>query len=91
MVKFKLTKEQNKTAKRWLKEQRDLELQEQIDTIGPDNPSYKLYLECWEMGHPYTGTIGGRETYMFTPTSIGCVVAIKYKDKSIDITDYDSW
>lgn len=41
----------------------------------------------------YTGAIGGRFTYSFTPTSIGVVVKVYDcidKDE-LDISDYDSW
>jgi hypothetical protein len=42
----------------------------------------------------YEGTIGGRFTYSFTPTSIGTIVVVKdameQKDE-INLTDYDAW
>lgn len=42
----------------------------------------------------YSGSIGARFTYSFTPTSIGTVItvsdAMEQKD-TIDITDYDGW
>ncbi len=41
----------------------------------------------------YTGAIGGRYTYSFTPTSIGLVVKVKdaITGEEIDLTDYDMW
>ena len=41
----------------------------------------------------YTGAIGGRFTYQFTPTSIGVVVrVIDNIDKTeIDLSEYDEW
>jgi hypothetical protein len=41
----------------------------------------------------YSGAIGGRYTYMFTNTSLGCVVKVRDNLKKIelDLTDYDSW
>lgn len=41
----------------------------------------------------YTGAIGGRFTYSFTPTNLGIVVKIKDEldQTEVDVTDYDSW
>jgi hypothetical protein len=41
----------------------------------------------------YSGAIGGRYTYEFTPTNLGTVVKVKDNLKKIelDLTDYDSW
>ena len=41
----------------------------------------------------YSGTIGGRFTYCFTPTSLGIVVKVKdgIDEDEIDLTDYLSW
>lgn len=44
--------------------------------------------------YKYEGTIGGRFTFHFTPTSVGMHItvsdAMEQKD-TIDITDYDCW
>ena len=41
----------------------------------------------------YTGAIGGRFTYCYTPTSIGTIVKIKdnLDGDELDVSDYDSW
>lgn len=44
-----------------------------------------------------SGTIGGRFTYCFTPTTLGVVVKIQdelgksEKDREIDVTEYLDW
>ncbi|GAH13040.1 unnamed protein product [marine sediment metagenome] len=45
---------------------------------------------------PKHGAIGGAFTFTFTPTSIGVSAKVVYlkgteSEKSIDVTDYDSW
>jgi hypothetical protein len=42
---------------------------------------------------PYYGASGGEVTYMFTPTTIGCVMQVKHAmtESVLDISDYDSW
>lgn len=39
------------------------------------------------------GAIGGRYTYMYTPTSLGCIIKVRdnvtHEEK--DFTDYGSW
>ncbi|GMQ95321.1 MAG: hypothetical protein BMS9Abin13_434 [Patescibacteria group bacterium] len=38
------------------------------------------------------GAIGGRISYIFTPTGIGCVVEVKCAcGEKVDITDYGDW
>lgn len=41
----------------------------------------------------YTGPVGGRYTYQFTPTSIGVVVKVRdcVTKTELDITDYDAF
>lgn len=41
----------------------------------------------------YTGAIGSRFTYSFTPTSLGTVVKVydNLHRTEIDLTDYDMW
>ena len=40
-----------------------------------------------------TGAVGGRFTYMFTPTGIGLVVKVEdgITKQQIDLTDYNDW
>ncbi len=44
--------------------------------------------------HKYSGTIGGRFSYTFTPTSLGVIVqvsdSLEQKD-TIDLSDYLEW
>lgn len=41
----------------------------------------------------YTGAIGGRYTYTFTPTGLGTVVKVKdaIVGDEIDLSDYEHW
>lgn len=41
----------------------------------------------------YTGVSGGRYTYVFTPTSLGCIVSVldNVTNDKLDLTDYDLW
>lgn len=53
-------------------------------------------LREWQAGHNknvYTGAIGGRYTYSFTPTSLGTIVKVHdaVTKTEIDLTEYESW
>ncbi len=39
------------------------------------------------------GAIGGRFTYLFTPTNLGTIIIVldNLSQDTIDITDYDNW
>lgn len=41
----------------------------------------------------YTGAIGGRFTFSFTPTSLGEVIKVtdSITNETLDLSDYDSW
>ena len=41
----------------------------------------------------YTGAIGGRLTYMFTPNNLGMTVKVKDEltGDVVDLTDYSEW
>lgn len=42
--------------------------------------------------HIYSGAIGGRLTYSFSPTSIGVVCKVDCScGKGIDLSDYENW
>lgn len=62
--------------------------------FGLSDKELVLFYE-WEKNLPEapTGAIGGRVTFMFTPTSIGMVIRAKdsITDLEIDLTDYQSW
>lgn len=42
---------------------------------------------------PYAGAIGGQFSYIFTPTSIGCVIKVlnHFTGEECDVTDYEEW
>lgn len=38
------------------------------------------------------GAIGGKFTWSFTPTGLGCILKLKCAcGEELDLTDYDSW
>lgn len=41
----------------------------------------------------YEGAIGGRFTYSFTPTGLGCVIKIRdnITEEELDVSDYEMW
>ena len=90
MMKFELDKAQMAQIDAWLK-----------DTVYPaviakqkksrDLRRNANAADCWEMGYPYSGAIGGGLTYEFSNTSIGQVQAARYGDFRIDLTDYSLW
>lgn len=55
----------------------------------------KAKLSEWINSLPdaYDGAIGGRLTYEFTPTTLGCVAKVTdcITKETIDLTDYESW
>lgn len=52
-------------------------------------------LAQWKKSHKsvYTGAIGGRYTYSFTPTSLGTVVKVSdaITKTEIDLSNYEEW
>ncbi len=54
-----------------------------------------LKLSDWKSQHKNAneGTIGGRYSYEFTPTSLGCIEICKdaITKTQIDLTDYENW
>lgn len=48
--------------------------------------------ECRYADPCKTGAIGGRLTYLFTPTSLGLITKVRCAcGKTVDLTDYESW
>jgi hypothetical protein len=49
----------------------------------------------WMAGHKkrYSGAIGGRYSYTFTPTGLGVIAKItdNATGEVLDVTDYDGW
>lgn len=52
-------------------------------------------LKKWKDSHEkvYTGAIGGRYTWCFTPNNIGCVITVVdcVTKEELDLTDYNSF
>jgi hypothetical protein len=53
----------------------------------------RFFEECWEMGEPYSGAIGGILTYQLTRTSIGDIIKAIHNitKEEIDLTNYDGF
>ena len=89
---YNLSDEQLDQAAEWLNNQAAAAVKKQ--KINPPVNVGKVLLESyWENGYPYGGAIGGDYTIMFTPTSLGVQVILKYafSNETIDLTDYESW
>lgn len=64
-----------------------------------ENAKFKTWneahlLEFHSGKHPYSGAIGGRVTFHFTLTSLGCICQVSCghcKKSDFDITDYSKW
>lgn len=73
----------------------------QISPPAPDIMKFELSeeeqekLAAWRSTHEevYTGAIGGRYTYSFTPTSLGEVILVtdNVTGEELNLTDYESW
>jgi len=55
----------------------------------------KKYAE-WSKNHncpiTYTGAIGGKTTFQFTPTGLGSIIKVICGcGEELDLTDYESW
>jgi hypothetical protein len=52
-------------------------------------------IKSWTDTHQscYTGAIGGRYTYCFSPTSLGVILNVKdiVTGNEIDVTEYSDW
>jgi hypothetical protein len=91
---FRITAEDNAKIVKWLEE----EVYPPIVEAQLKDPSTASMLYRNKDGkiRPYTGAIGGGLTYEFTPTSLGVVFKVIWGkglpgEKSLDLTDYDSW
>lgn len=89
-MEFKLNKEQKKKLQEWKMYVAKAGINKQKAEIFEPDSAYK---SSWELGHPYTGMIGGPITYCFTPTSLGIVVSVKdsVTKSELDLTEYDTW
>lgn len=61
-----------------------------LDNVEMDN--LNSWLKSKDLS-TYTGAIGGRFTYSFTPTNIGLIIKVKdnVDNTEIDVTDYDGF
>ncbi len=95
IIKIELDESQVAKYNAWRKEVDSRAVQKQKEKFK-DNPSgfHEAYEYCWSLGEPYSGAIGGSETWSITHTSIGSVVKVKdahVPDFELDLTDYDTW
>lgn len=92
MQNFTVTDKDQKKIDKWLKETvypRWIELQK--TAYSPENPTPEHVKHCWDLGEPYTGAIGGGLSYIFSPTSIGTTLVVKFGEDTLDLTDYEAW
>ncbi len=93
---FSLTNNQVETAEKWIKEQ-NLKLALKQIMQDPETCLYSLseIEQSIKDGdpQPYTGTMGGIYTYIFTPTGVGQIVRLKnlMTNEEINLTEYDLW
>ena len=89
MNQFTITSEDDQKINKWLKEV----VYPPIVAQQRKNPDVAHLLFELDDGTvvPYEGAIGGGLTFMFTPTSLGIITQVKYKDQTLDLTDYDMW
>jgi hypothetical protein len=93
MITFTLSDEEEVKYEAWKAEVRKRAIKKQKEQIKETHEFYRFYKTSWEMGYPYTGTIGGGTTFEFTPTGLGTVVRVKdaITGEELDLTDYDFW
>jgi hypothetical protein len=85
---FALDKEQNEKLDKWLKTEVF-----PFYVARQREAGMEMHIMQLEDGTeiPYGGAIGGGLTYEFSPTGLGLVVKVTYRDFTIDLTDYDMW
>lgn len=91
---FSLTPEQEARFSEWCKEVNQEAVNKQMrNAIDAGRKPDVFESQCWEDGEPYTGAIGGRFTFMFTPNSIGIGVRVKdaVTERELDLSEYDNW
>ena len=59
------------------------------------SPKQESKLIDWQAKLPqkYTGAVGGRYTYSFTPTSLGVITKVSdaITNEVLDLTEYEGW
>lgn len=89
---FEITENQKSILNAWLDVQEKKAIVMQKKKIKKKNSAYAHYKNSWDEGYAYDGAVGIGPKYMFTTTSIGTIVTVKYKtDDVIDLTDYGTW
>lgn len=86
---FSLTKEDYAKIDKWLTEV----VYPPIVAEQKKNPEMVglLFKNSNGVEYPYEGAIGGGLTYHFTPTSLGTIVKVTYRDQELDLTDWENW
>lgn len=90
---FQLLDSEYQKIVEWELEQNQIAIAQQKERILPDDLAYETAKDCWDLGFPYAGAIGGGLTYKFFPTSLGTIVTVEHgftKD-TLDATDYSVW
>lgn len=88
-MKFEITPEDQAKIDRWLAEV----VYPPIIAEQKKNPEMVglLFKSSNGVEYPYEGAIGGGLTYHFTPTSLGTIVKVTYRDQELDLTDWENW
>lgn len=63
----------------------------QFELTEEQSAKISVWLENTDYHDTYHGAIGGALTFSFTPTSLGVIEKVKYRDKVLDLTEYDLW
>lgn len=71
----------------------DNELDERSFTLTKEQMTkFNKWRKEKNLPNDYCGMVGGCFSFVFTPTSIGCIEVIKCADGTeLDLTDYDNW
>jgi len=92
-VRFELTDDQVDKYMRWTVEQHKKAMCIQKEKVHSTDPLYDVYVENWKLGIPYSGTIGGLEEFIFSPTSLGLMITVRniYTGDELELTDFNMW
>jgi hypothetical protein len=90
---FALTSEQVKQLSTWFKKVNSEAKQIQRSQYQREDAMHEYNILTNGGEDIYTGAIGGRFTYSFTPTSLGVVVKVRDAITGLeeDLTNYDHW
>lgn len=84
---FELDNEQYKKANIWLDEQYEKEYNRRKEAGELSDNDF----EADGKKYPYHGAIGGEVEYVFKPTSLGCIVLVRYNGAELNITNFEDW